>query len=66
MMVVEPPAPEASPGRQEVCHVARLAPHRRFSRERRAARLWLAILGLLVAGFLVTNVVGWFVGPAPD
>ena len=24
------------------------------------------ILGLLVAGFLVTNVVGWFVGPAPD
>ncbi len=24
------------------------------------------ILGLLVAVFLVTNVVGWFVGPAPD
>jgi mannose/fructose/N-acetylgalactosamine-specific phosphotransferase system component IIC len=24
------------------------------------------VLGLLVAGFLVANVVGWFVGPAAD
>jgi hypothetical protein len=40
--------------------------HPRFSRERRAAWLWPAILGLLVAGFLVTTVVGWFVGPVPD
>ncbi len=32
----------------------------------RVARAPAWILALLVAFFLVTNIVGWFVGPAPD